>query len=413
MAQIKMSIAEWLSRREPSREIPFLLFCATSLQLAFLFPYLVIVPDERANLFSGLLCALTLAAACVAGGGSDSRRGSPEVWISVALGILMILSGLGSRTPASSSLRGLGDLAAGLGGFWCARILLATESRRRSFVWLGVAMLAGILLVSLISYGCTGAVNAFLDSNPHPLATKVLLLWFAPLTLLVGGSPTVRAAAVLLILVSYVVFFLSSLRSAMLIPLALCLVASMHGRLAFKHLSWIAVVLVIVIGNFFYRLPKEKLGKEYEPAYYRVESYPFSFHIASKHPFLGIGLRAPRDEYVQDYEINYPYVTKEKFVDSVTTIRSSENIFLTIMVELGIPFLLLYVVSLIVMMRRLLRWMRLPVTHGALAPVALLLPLTAALLHGLVFDVLLHPQVNWFFHVLLGLIPAEKEGAPV
>jgi ABC-type uncharacterized transport system YnjBCD ATPase subunit len=37
--------------------------------------------------------------------------------------------------------------------------------------------------------------------------------------------------------------------------------------------------------------------------------------------------------------------------------------------------------------------------------VVLLLPLTASLLHFQFFDGLLFPQLSWFFHILLGLIP--------
>ncbi|MHC1745037.1 MAG: O-antigen ligase family protein [Syntrophobacteraceae bacterium] len=461
MEHLKTTISDWLSRRSPAREIPFLLFCATCLQLAFLHPYLVLIPGERANLFSGLLCALALGAACLAGARTDIRRGTGEVPISLALGMLMILSGFASLTPGSSSLRGLVVLASGLGGFWCARNLLDTESRRRAFVWLCFAMLGGILLLSLISYHHAGNVYHFLDPNPHPLATKVLLLWFAPLTLLFGGSRLTKAAAALLILVSYLVFYLSALRSAVLIPLALCMVVVLFRRSAIKYILSVAVVLLIVIIYFFHHLPEYKIGKEYEPAYYRVENYPFSWHIATKYPFLGIGLRAPRDELFKDYEIKYPHVTREKFLDSVTTIRSSENIFLTFMAEVGLPFLLLYLVAIFIVLRRLLRridlsettgalnavdlrtkcykfppsggikggvtvcpftentppaplkggsvWLESTALTGALPSVALFLPLTAALLHCLVFDALLHPQVNWFFHILLGLIPSGSD----
>ena len=409
MERLKTTISAWLSRRAPSREIPFVLFCATCLQLAFLKPYVVMIPGERANLFSGLLCALALGAACSLGAKPPLRKGAGEVGMSLALGMLMIVSGFMSLTPGSSSARGFVVLSSGLGGFWCARILLATESRRRTFVWLSSALLGGILLFSLTSYLQVGNVYSFLDPNPHPLATKILLLWFAPLTLLVTGSRSAKALAVFLIVASYLVFYLSSLRSAVLIPFALCIVAFLFQRFSLRYLLSIIGVLLVVIIYFFGHLPDWKLGKEYEPAYYRVENYPFSWHIATKHPFLGIGLRAPREEFLKDYETKYPYVSKEQFLGSVQTIRSSENIFLTFMVEVGFPFILFYGVSLFVLLRQLLHRIG-PVEHtDALPPIALLLPLTAALLHCLVFDALLHPQVSWFFHILLGLIPTGRE----
>jgi hypothetical protein len=41
-------------------------------------------------------------------------------------------------------------------------------------------------------------------------------------------------------------------------------------------------------------------------------------------------------------------------------------------------------------------------------PLALMLPLVTALLSFFVYDILLHPQVCWFFSVLLGLIPMDR-----
>jgi predicted membrane metal-binding protein len=42
---------------------------------------------------------------------------------------------------------------------------------------------------------------------------------------------------------------------------------------------------------------------------------------------------------------------------------------------------------------------------GYFPPLALFLPITAVLLHSILYDSLLYPQVSWFFHLLLGLIP--------
>jgi len=147
------------------------------------------------------------------------------------------------------------------------------------------------------------------------------------------------------------------------------------------------------------------MGKEAEPVYYRLENYGFSWSIAVRHPVLGIGLRAPREEFLNDYEIKYPYVTREKFADSVKGITTSDNIFLTFMADLGFPFLLLYSFSLIVLLIRLVRRVVAPPSASFLPPLALLLPVSAGLLYFQVYDGLLFPQISWFFHILLGLIP--------
>jgi len=405
MDQLKMPVGQCFASASGTDKLIWLLFCATSLQLAFLHPYLVLIPGVRANLFSGLLCALTLGAACLFAKKEAIDKKSPEVLISLALALLVFLSGIFSLTPGSSSARGFVVLASGLGGFWCARILLTPESNQRFFIRLSLIMLAGILLLSLISYFFYGNVYLLVDANPHPLDTRVLILWFAPLALLFGRSGSGKIVAALLLAVSYLVFYLSGLRSAMLIPLILCLLAFLFGALRFKYLLLIFLPLMAIIPYFFLHLPQEKMGKEFEPAYYRAENYPFSWHIALKHPLLGIGLRAPREEFLKDYEIKYPYVTREKFVDSVTRIRSSENIFLTFMAEVGFPFLLLYLFSLVILFIRLVPRAAKPSPACFLPPLALLLPLAAALLQFQVLDGLMHPQISWFFHLLLGLIP--------
>jgi len=258
---------------------------------------------------------------------------------------------------------------------------------------------------------------------------------------------------------SYVVFYLTNLRSAMLVPVALAVVALGMRTLRPKQFLALVVPMVLIFAAFVPYLPQWKVGLEYEPAYYRVENFPFSWHIAMKHPFFGIGLRAPRDQYLEDYEKWYPYVTKEKFAHSVKTIVTTENTFLTFMTDLGIPFTLLYTFSVLMLLVKLIRQARgdpgsaphpypLPQGEGAsrltgdvklnpfnyvgqafqpassnagqtrrleslrpvgksapLPPIALLLPIVACLLHLQVVDGLLLPQYSWFFHVLLGLIP--------
>jgi len=156
-------------------------------------------------------------------------------------------------------------------------------------------------------------------------------------------------------------------------------------------------------------LPVERTGLQYEPAYYRVESIMFSWHVAVKHPFLGIGLLTPREDFLQDYVIKYPYVTREKFRHSLASIKVADNMFLTLMVGVGFPFLLLYSSSLILLLARLRRTIGAHPAVTLIPPLALFLPLAGAFLTFLVYDLLLHPQVCWFFHLLLGLIPGNRE----
>lgn len=391
-----------------AEKVAWLLFCATSLQLAFLRPYLVLLPGEHTNLFSGLLCALSLAATAWAAKKADIIRSQAQLAICLILAVLILLSGFHSVLPRANSLRGLVLLASGLGGFWGARILLATEAKQRSFLRLCLLMLSGILLVMLLSYLFSARVTRILDSNLHPLTTKVMLLWFAPLTLLWGRSGQKILGAVLIGL-SYLIFSVTELRSTVLLPLIAGVLAIFCGALRLKYFLLILLVSGVILFFFFRHLPLKKTGKEYEPTYYRVENYVFSWHIAVQHPLLGIGLLTPRDEFLKDYVIKYPYVTRHQFSKSLKRIIVADNMFLTFMVGVGFPFLLLYGFSLTTLFTRLVRSLGANPPATVIPPLALLLPLVMALLSFFIFDILLHPQVCWFFHILLGLIPMNRE----
>ena len=142
----------------------------------------------------------------------------------------------------------------------------------------------------------------------------------------------------------------------------------------------------------------------------RLESYSFAWHIAQKHPLFGIGLRTPRVEYLADYKMWHPYYTKEQFTRDVAYYKTLQNTLLTIMVDLGFPFLLLYGAVLTVLFVRLARAVARSAHGEVIPPLVLLIPLTGSLLHLFVMDLLLMSQIAWFFHILLGLIPPV--GAP-
>ncbi|MDP1761425.1 MAG: hypothetical protein Q8L43_04305, partial [Deltaproteobacteria bacterium] len=119
-----------------SEKIIWIFFAATSCQLAFQHPSFLLVAGDRANLFSGLLAFFTLIVAVVFGRRGAIKCKSPEFLISMALAVVAGVSILFSLTPLSSSFRVFVLLASGLGGFWCARILLQTPENQRRFTWL-------------------------------------------------------------------------------------------------------------------------------------------------------------------------------------------------------------------------------------------------------------------------------------
>jgi hypothetical protein len=386
-----------------AEKVIWVFFAATSCQLALQRPSFLLLAGDRANLFSGLLCFLTLIVTVV-----YSKRGainlrSPEFWISVALAVMAVISGLCSLTPLSSSLRVFVLLASGLGGFWCARILLNTPANQRRCQWLCFFLLAGMVLLSLVGYLTAGSIDRFLPYHTHPLTNVMLLLSFAPLALLYHKSRPLMVMSLILLGLCYVALCLSERISVVFIPLGVFLVGAVWGALRWKYLVLIGLIMAMVVGVFHQKIIWHKLSWAYP--YYRVENFPFSWSIAKKHPWFGIGLRAPRREFLEAYQVKYPGVTKEQFAQTVDKIVSADNLFLTFMVGLGFPFTLTYLAALGILLARLIRLAFRPPAGPFFQPLVLLFPLTVALVHFQLFDGLLFPQSCWFFHLLLGLIP--------
>ncbi len=390
-----------------SEKIIWIFFAATSCQLALQHPSFLLVAGERTNLFSGLLCFLTLIVTLVFGRRGVIHLRSPEFLISVALAVMAGISGLFSLTPFSSSLRVFVLLASGLGGFWCARILLHTPENQRRFQWFCLFLLAVMVLLSLLGYLTTGSIARFLPYHTHPLTNILLLLSFAPLALLVGHqSRPLMVMSLILLGLSYITLCLSERISVVFIPLGVFLVGAAWGALRWKYLALILLVMALVVAVFHQKIIWHKFSPAYP--YYRVESFPFSWSIAKKYPWFGIGLRTPREVFLEGYQIKYPGATKAQFARTVRQIVSADNVILTFLVGLGLPFTLTYLAALGILLARLAGMAFKPPPGLFFHPLVLLFPLTVALVHFQLFDGLLFPQSCWFFHLLLGLIPPRR-----
>jgi hypothetical protein len=134
-----------------------------------------------------------------------------------------------------------------------------------------------------------------------------------------------------------------------------------------------------------------------------------SCQLALQHPsFLLLAGESPREEFLKDYQIKYSGATKAQFARTVRKIVSADNMILTFLVGLGFPFTLTYLVALGILLARLAGMAFKPPPGLFFHPLVLLFPLATALVHFQLFDGLLFPQNCWFFHLLLGLIPARR-----
>jgi hypothetical protein len=386
--------------------IAWIFFAITSIQLAVQHPSWLLVAGERTNLFSGLLCFFTLAAAVLASQPGTFALRSPEVLISAALALMAVISGAFSFTPLSSSFRVFVLLTSSLGGFWCARILVRDQDSQRRLVWLCLWILVAMLVLCFLGYFLTGYIEHFICDRSHPVTNVILLLSFAPLALLGEKSRRAKVLGMVILALSYVTLCLSERISVVFIPLGVCLAGALFGTLRWKYFVILGLVMAMLVGVFHEKIIWRKLSLAYPS--YRIENFPFSWSIARKHPWIGIGLRTPRIDFLEGYQVKYPGLSQAEFTKNVSDLVSADNTLLTLLVGLGIPFTLTFLAAVSILLARLTRMVFRPPPGLAFHPLVLLFPLVTAMVHFLIFDGLLFLQSCWFFSMLLGLIPAGR-----
>jgi O-antigen ligase len=135
---------------------------------------------------------------------------------------------------------------------------------------------------------------------------------------------------------------------------------------------------------------------------HRLELYPFSLHVYKKHPFFGIGLQSySYQKYLKDYQQKDGEIIN--FAPNLKNLQKLENMFLTSFVELGAIMTLVYIGMILYIILKFCR-NALPFSLSHDREFILLLPLFGLMIHSLTYDSLLWPQINWLFHVQLGVL---------
>jgi hypothetical protein len=394
---------------DKGRLAAFALFCMTTVQLVFQQPYIVILPDERAKVFSATLCLLTLVVTILFGRGKERFKFGVDFWISLVLTGLAILSGIFSLVPRQSLERVYVIISAGLAGYWCSKFLLTQREFQRIFQWLVSGLLLCVIFLALLGLYLTGKPHEFLDSHWHPVGSRFLIMSFAPLSLALGRNKIDRIAGVTILLLDLVTIFIvgryAFIQSIMIIPAIVAVIAFFVFKWSGVSRQVMAATLALTIaaGVFFAYVNPKNLDRDHISVAYRIESLFFSVDIATKHPWLGNGLWAPRDSLFEAYSLHYPFVSKEQCAQWVKDQRTSEDLYLTFLADLGIPFFVLYFGSILYLLLKLLRLSQNPTAKFAFHPAAIFLPLVAECLRFIIVDDLFEPQISWFFHILLGL----------
>ena len=219
------------------------------------------------------------------------------------------------------------------------------------------------------------------------MGSRIILFSFVPLALVFSPSRLKVGLGIALLSLGYLVLLLAGKKhgmgSALFVPPALGLLAACFRTWSGRNLVIILLVLFFgaaTAGHLLRPILAEK-NKYHESVAYRVENVRFSWHLALEHPWFGIGLWAPREPYLQDYEIKYPFLTKKDFSAWTTRLKTSENNFLTFMADLGFPFIFLYSSAILVILGRLIGRALQPPSGAVFPALALLLPLMGEILH--------------------------------
>jgi len=310
-------------------------------------------------------------------------------------------------------------MASGLGGFWCSQILLQSEPGKRAFIGLCTAILVGYLALSLLTYFVWGkTIHYLIDPNPKTLIIRILLLSLGPIAMIGTRKPVNVIFGILLLCLSYVALLLDAIsfnrfiHTMSIIILVSWLLIAVFGRWSKLQLALVLVSGVVTIITAVYvfsplNVKIQTIMNDHRTRY-RFESYPFSWHIAKQHPVVGIGLDTPLTKFLWNYDSRLSgWPNRQFFTNMVHSINSPDNMYLAFMVYLGLPFLLIYLCALFALLWKLLRIAWRPPPAFGIHPLAILIPVVASLMHFVDLDALLYGDINWYFHILLGLVPAS------
>lgn len=406
----------------------FSLFYFNSVEIIFQVVQFKII-NTRVNVFSGLLCLLCLVFAIAA-----KIKDLPQVINRKEFGILTLLVFLGlisiffGGNEPSSIFRLFVLLSSCFSGFFCARILLRKHLNKLIFSYFCLLLLFFLIFLGLTGLILFGDINYimeykfnlipkysqelvqyYLSVHIHYWIDIMILLSIIPLGMVLKRKSLLGFFTLFL---AYLILIFSRLRFAIIAPFIAWIIMLFSQVFPLKKILVVFLLLLVGAYAFIYFCPDKisKISMKHGSIAYRLENYPFSWHIATQHPMTGIGLRASRMDFFKDYKLKFEHTFPGYFKYQVNENVTSENIFLTLLAGLGFPFTIIFVTALAGMMVRLAGMcLRMEVFSAILHPVALFTCLSLVLCHSLLYDNFLFTQISWYFFIFVGLIPIKKK----
>jgi hypothetical protein len=265
----------------------------------------------------------------------------------------------------------------------------------------------GLLINNRYIYG-PGKIILLFSSNPIPAGSLLILLSIGPLVMVAKaenrGEIYFWASC---LLAGVVMIFLIAQKG----PILALVVMAFVGALIYRKGTWILIVVVLALSSLGYQF-RDKIPLFYknqtikiESVLVRIEFYYVALDVIREKPIFGLGFNSSLSRFIPfDYVPKiYPKNGRKSFFSITRGIDVFDNIFLSLVGEMGGLFALAYISFLAYVLKNisLVRSENANVrAHTSL----LLMVITGFLLHSLTFDSLKYPHLNWIFHSLLGLI---------
>lgn len=332
-----------------------------------------------------------------------------EIILMGAIVVLGAVNVIFSDAPGDSFKAMKFFLLSGILPLWTSMFLLADRRRREVFDWFCCVCLAIFAPIAIITYLPYRQEISWLRNifNLHstPVGTMVILLAAGPIRLMLSASSKQKIIGWLLISVGLILILLTHKRGTFLAVAAMILVWLTYRLPRLGYVLVAAFLAVVIMVGYRGLTASRSLAPDHPSRVsklHRLELYPFALHVYKKHPLIGIGLRPQTHEkYLLDYQQQHPEVTN--FASEVKQLQTLDNMLVTAFVELGTLMTLTYlglIIFIIINYRRQAR----PAADSRGRDFLRLLPLVGLAVHSLFYDTLLFPQINWLFHVQLGIL---------
>jgi len=283
-------------------------------------------------------------------------------------------------------------------------MFIITDDRSRNIIYyLSCVLLFVIAIIEIANYIIAGSKLLSMN-HPIPLGTLVILLMVGPLFMLVSGQKRMKLFSIFLLIMGLILLIIANKRGIYLAiaGMTLAWIFYRYIRSSIYAIIILLICLTLMAVGWNYHKLLDKNIPYHNSILHRLELYPFSLHIYQKHPLLGTGLRAfSHESYLTDYQVHNKSL--DTFKQTAIKLQTFDNMILTGLVELGSIMTICYLGLILYIIVRYCRITQ-PFALNHQKEFVLLLPLLGLAIHSMTYDSLLFPQINWLFHVQLGIL---------